>query len=226
MAVTADWGQATIMAHEFAAVHPELVSALALYNDATFSHVGTGRRDTDGTTIPLPAGPVPVMELVSDIPAPRSFATMCGSNEVTRSGDMAHMMTIDDVYQFWAAVNKPTNVAYGPEGKNQKFCAAGFRRNGHGNVTILEKLVATGGNAEIAIYKMVGNARGTPFCSFNYNGVIDPTICASTNPPFDLRPSAGAACTWRNPCNHYVDTQSNYHLLGMLYNFMQKHKRT
>jgi hypothetical protein len=222
MAVTNDWYPlGSIMANEFASQHPELVSSVALYNDSTFvkvtGSVAGGLKDTDGTTIAPPKGAVHYMNVASGNLS--GAANICGRTP-------ARVLNTDDIVAYWAKANKPTGFSYGDVGgSNQKFCTGTFSASsGMGVPTTLEKLVAssTATGKDIVVYKLVGNARGTPLCSFNFQGKSDPTICDSTNPAVDFR-APPATCTWTHPCNHFLAAPDN-HLLGALYNFMTSHK--
>jgi hypothetical protein len=96
MAVTNDWYLlGSVMASQFAALHPELVSAVALYNDPTFilikgSMSGT-LTDTDGTTIAPPKGPVHYLNVASG--SLQGTNAICGKNT-------NHLLNTDDIVTY------------------------------------------------------------------------------------------------------------------------------
>lgn len=224
--VTNDWYPHTsILGEQFASQNSDLVAAVGLYNDGLFANITSDFLDTDGAKIPSPKGPVSVIMLASTLSAWKQ--SMCGTNTPWPT---LHPLTVDDIFSYWQATDKPTTLTYeDPSGSNKKFCSGTYGSKGFGLATTLENLNASGGlaNTEIQVWKMVGNAEGTPFCSFDSYG--NDTFCNSgSGPAIDLRPTSTyppGVCTWTHPCNHYVNTTTGYDILGLIYKFFLAHPK-
>ncbi len=229
MAVTVenpDTSEGSIMASEFAAYRPDLVSSLSLYNDRTFSNIATPGLDSDGTAIINPTAPVNVVYWGSMVSGAEN--AMCGSPlQSTSIGMTFKSQTMDDVFSYWLTpLQTPTVTPYDFTGTTTNFCSA-IRKN-----TTLEykHAVAVDGTV-LDFYRLVGNATGVPWCSYDYYGADNPTVCSKLSMaqyPHDFRVPP-ANCRWQatgttnGPCNHYMPAPGD--MLGVFYQFMVNHQK-
>lgn len=240
--MTSDWiadGYMTAMTVAASASNADLVAAIALNNESSFNNLDasfTVRRPKApeyGKALPYPTQPLSVVMT----PGPytlgkQNYANICGDNFPNTSG-WYHPLTVDDSIRYYDHVDATTAHISLPEHAGKTFCTRRYDASGNGLPTELMVLKSSRGilGTEIYVYRFKGNATGTPWCSFDWNG-NDTLGCndplTHSRIALDLRNST---CDWTRPCNPYLDSgrgpasASGYSPLDIYYKFFLKHPK-
>jgi len=233
------------MGFQFASQEADLVAAVATYNDsqmfgmdynpstATYT-VATTAQQHIGSTLPPPIQPISVIiEPGITSAASGGVQDMCGTNFTVSSGTTYHPDTIDTTMNYWDFTDQITSHTYLPNNVGTSFCSGLFDGSHNGLPSNLQVRKDTGGllGTEVYAYRFKGNATGSPWCSFDWNG-NDTLGCNNPNLSskiaLDLRNST---CDFTDPCNGFMDSgigpasASGYDPIGIFYKFFLNHPK-